>query len=339
MSLITISETIPQPPIHLASGATAVLRGYYSQRFLDSGGEPVFAGDGRSGFYYEIACTVNDDDELVIPEFSIKTTDNGQDIQTSLFTGQLFVDSEPSTIIFGIPNGPGWIISASLGAETSWEQLDIFNQGRALLANQLYTYLTAAETAALIQSIIDADEDIGNTHGVFTAGRIPRATDTDSLEDSQISDDGVTVGIQTLNTVQLGDYGAQQNHSYIDVNDNSGEANLYAGADDQTQYAGVAARAEIGNAEVFIQTTDQTHLYGNLSITKLGDGQDEGNSTQVRIDDENQMVVQSTRNAAPVDAEINNEEACLYLDQSGNTLKIRVRYSDGTYKTGSIALV
>lgn len=43
-------------------------------------------------------------------------------------------------------------------------------------------------------------------------------------------------------------------------------------------------------------------------------------------------------NSAPTDADIAINQVSPYLDQTGNLLKFRVRYSDGSYKTGSIAL-
>lgn len=44
-------------------------------------------------------------------------------------------------------------------------------------------------------------------------------------------------------------------------------------------------------------------------------------------------------NSAPTDADINNNFASFYLNEAGNLLSVRVRYSDGSYKTGTIALV
>lgn len=44
------------------------------------------------------------------------------------------------------------------------------------------------------------------------------------------------------------------------------------------------------------------------------------------------------QNAAPTDADIENGNAVAYLDQTNNQLLVRVRYSDGTLKTGTIAL-
>lgn len=42
---------------------------------------------------------------------------------------------------------------------------------------------------------------------------------------------------------------------------------------------------------------------------------------------------------APSDSDLANSRISMYLDEVGNTLKFRVRYSNGTLKLGSIALV
>jgi hypothetical protein len=42
---------------------------------------------------------------------------------------------------------------------------------------------------------------------------------------------------------------------------------------------------------------------------------------------------------APEDGDINNAQISFFLDQPGNELKVRVRYSDGTLKSGAIALI
>ena len=51
-------------------------------------------------------------------------------------------------------------------------------------------------------------------------------------------------------------------------------------------------------------------------------------------------VMLSTPNSAPVDADLNAASVEFYLDEAGNNLKVRVKYTDGvTLKTGTIALV
>lgn len=154
MSAITITPTTVFPTFNLPDGGSITLRGFYSQRFQDSDGIlVVMPGNGIQGFYYEWDCTLDGDGNIVIPEMVIRTT-NGVDVSTSLFTGQLFVDENPGQIVFGFPTGPGWIIPASFGSSTAWDQLDIFNQGQVQLTNiSAQTTLSANAIIALIQSI------------------------------------------------------------------------------------------------------------------------------------------------------------------------------------------
>jgi hypothetical protein len=49
-------------------------------------------------------------------------------------------------------------------------------------------------------------------------------------------------------------------------------------------------------------------------------------------------VCLAVQDSAPTDANIGHGEVVPYLNQAGNTLNFRVRYDDGTYKTGSISL-
>lgn len=45
------------------------------------------------------------------------------------------------------------------------------------------------------------------------------------------------------------------------------------------------------------------------------------------------------KNTAPVDADIPKGAIVFYLDEAGNNLKVRVKYSNGTLKTATVALV
>ena len=49
-------------------------------------------------------------------------------------------------------------------------------------------------------------------------------------------------------------------------------------------------------------------------------------------------VALSAPSSAPTDGDLNNSNISFYLDQSGNNLKVRVKYSNGTLKTATIAL-
>jgi hypothetical protein len=48
---------------------------------------------------------------------------------------------------------------------------------------------------------------------------------------------------------------------------------------------------------------------------------------------------QSAPATAPTDTDLLNNTVSVYLDEAGNNLKVRVRKSDGTYKTATVALV
>ncbi len=53
----------------------------------------------------------------------------------------------------------------------------------------------------------------------------------------------------------------------------------------------------------------------------------------------NGRMLYGVSNIAPIDGDIPNSHVTAYLDEVGNTLTFRVRYSDGTLKTGTVALV
>ncbi len=60
-----------------------------------------------------------------------------------------------------------------------------------------------------------------------------------------------------------------------------------------------------------------------------------------RVRDQVEAVVQrlEAQAAPPDDAKLGVGQIWFYLDEAGNNLKVRVRYSTGVYKTGTVALV
>ena len=57
----------------------------------------------------------------------------------------------------------------------------------------------------------------------------------------------------------------------------------------------------------------------------------------VKVNDSSEVFV-SLQSAAPTDAEIDNNEIVLYLDEGNDKLMIRHKYADGTAKDGELAL-
>jgi hypothetical protein len=111
---------------------------------------PVELGDGLTGFYYSVQCAVNGSGDIVIPAFTIQSTEDGN-LPTALFTGQLFTQSGSpiQQIVFGSQNGNGWKIPILYGANVTWADLFRYNQSTTLL-NPPATYPTYAQMLAEI---------------------------------------------------------------------------------------------------------------------------------------------------------------------------------------------
>jgi len=75
---------------------------------------------------------------------------------------------------------------------------------------------------------------------------------------------------------------------------------------------------------------------GNVSISAATFGVRAGNQNFLLA---NGRMTFGAANTAPNDSDIPNSHVTIWLDEIGNNLNIRVRYSDGTLKTGVVALV
>lgn len=150
---ITISQTTISPTQNYL-GTVPVLRGWYSKRYVAGDAvTPVESGNGLTGFYYSIPCSVNGDGEIVIPAFTIQSTTDGN-LPTARFTGQLFDQSgAPREIIFGNPtSGNGWQIPTLYGANVDFADLFRYNAA-AVLLNPPPAYLTQAQVIAEILAL------------------------------------------------------------------------------------------------------------------------------------------------------------------------------------------
>ena len=364
--IVTISSFTPNPPLQYNTD-DLYLRGWYSNSFVAGDGvTPVEGGNGQTGFYYNILCTRDGSNNLVVPAFDVQATTDSN--PTALFKAQLWVNGAPDKFL--IPNTQstsGWAIPTVYGSVVAFDELATYNAAVYILFNPP-TYLTADQT---IQEILRLagnqqyaavgvngigqpsvapdvasapifwginDPAVGDLRGgSLTPTVVPVALSATLLGDSQIVDDGTDVSIQTLNSFQAGDYQVLQNGSFISVDDSltvdGGRASFNAGATGAVEYAGVVADCSTGTGEINLQTTGITNLYGVNQITTIGDGKDEQNGTKVIVNDPTRMVVQSVANQAPNDLSITSEQICFYLDESGTSLKARIRLSDNSYAT------
>lgn len=262
-------------------GTTARLKVWFGQDFVTAENQHVLGGSVRSGsIYFDIALDLDPDTHvLTIPSFVLPTTDDSS-VRNVRATGVLF-DSSGAFVRNLFTN---FVIPSGLAPVTTFAALDAWNAAPTLPPQS--AGITREQCLILIQEGLQADP-IG---GTLSTNTVPRASGPKTLVDGQISDDGVDVSVQTFNTFEAGDVGFLQHGTYLKVNDFEGIANILAGSDNQAQYAGMVGRCGSGDAEVFIQSTGFTNLYGHKAVTRMGDGNSDNNGTFVEVDDSTQRV-------------------------------------------------
>ena len=221
--LITIIATTPSPPIRYP-GTQPHLRGYYSSRFIAGDTvTPVEQGNGQTGFYYDIPCTVNGSGNLVIPAFQIQTTEDGN-LPTSRFTGRLYDQTgAPREVIFGgADSNAGWRIPTLMGNIVSWADLARYNAAYTLL-NAAPTYATYAQVVELINLLVGRALASASGPGYLVAGlatTIPAVLTTSSTAIIAIAaSDTITGNLRIENRVT--------GVSFDVVSDNGADSGLF----------------------------------------------------------------------------------------------------------------
>lgn len=369
---VTISQTLLTPPLQVSVSDDIRLRAWYTNNFVAGDGvTSVQGGDGQTGFYYDILCSLNDDGNVIIPAFDVQETMLSN--PTAGFFGWLYVNGSRTQSVFGYPQATaGWQIPTIYGDVVSFDQLARYNAAVQILfaSNAFFTQnQTIAEIERIAGNFAYAAVGVNGIGqpsvapdvpgapiflGVndprvnvdLTENSVPRAGPDNSLRNGLPVDDGTNWNIQTLGQVGLGDLDPDTSGgkgSFISVNDSiteeGGRASIQAGGADQIEYAGVSADCSSGNGEINVQSTGITNLYGVNQVTIIGDGKNEQQGTQMVVNDPLRMVAQTVANQVPNDPSLSSEQACFYLDEADSKLKVRVRLSDGSYLNGEIALI
>jgi len=306
-TLSIVSFTLPN---YHRPGTTARLKIWYSQNFVTLENQPIMGGAVRSGsFYVDELCSVDQEaHEITIPTFSLPTT-NDSSVRNVRATALLF-DSSGAFVQYLFTN---WIIYSQLAPISTFAALDALNAPPTPPPQP--TGITREQCLVLIEEGLQAEP----VNGTFSTSAVPRATGPKTLVDGQAIDDGSNFKIQTLGDFQAGDYEEAQHGSLLSVNDTLGRVGLFAGngpvETPSNEYAGVAGVCAQADAEVFLQSTGYSNVYGHKGTTRVGDGVIEHNGTYIEVDDVLQVIKLS--NLPTSDPGIENA-----LWKSGSDLKV-----------------
>jgi hypothetical protein len=168
MANLDIDSWQPFPDVNGYSTSGTALRVWYNRSFIDSEGTSVQGGNGTTGFYLSVSCTITSG-VLLIPSFQIKTTLDAEDPspQSIQCFARLYSNNTPKAWIFSGDSAPtGWVIPnpTPLTSMTN-EQLALYNQA-TVLANPPQTFWTAAETQQYFDTLVPSPDASSVTKGI-----------------------------------------------------------------------------------------------------------------------------------------------------------------------------